>query len=414
MYVIERFFNLSYWLGILLDATLLLLIVFPVLYFYLFKPLVYEIEKRSLAESILKRGEERYRNIFENVQDVYYEVAPDGIITELSPSVSVLSKGQYTRRDLLGSSVYLLYSNPVDRDVVYSILNVNGEVRDYEIKLKNRDGSEFHCSISAKIIYDTNQEPRKITGSIRDITIRKKAEEELKRINEELKIAISEKDRLFSIISHDLKGPLSTFINLSEIMAQSGAVLSPSEMQKFSDSMHKSATGLYGLLENLLQWSRSKMNLIHFEPTEVRLVNEVEEVTNLLSESAERKNILIMCKIHPDLIMNADVNSLHTIIRNLISNSIKFTPKGGNIIINACRWGINKVEISVTDDGIGMNRKMISLLFSLEGHTNRPGTEGEPSTGLGLLLCKELVEKHGGSISVESQVNKGTTFRIII
>ncbi len=412
MYFINFFPSLAFWQKALIDASLVISMVFPVMYCFLFRPLVSEIEKRTLAETILRKGEERYRNIFENVQDVYYEVTPDGIITELSPSVSIITKGQYTRFDLLGSSVYDMYGNPADRDVLYSLLVEKGEVRDYEVRLKNRDGSEVNCSVMAKIFLDINGQPRKITGGIRDISLRKKAEEELKIMNEELKKAISEKDRMFSIISHDLRGPLSTFITLSEIMAQGDTILKPLEMQKFSDSMHRSATGLYGLLENLLLWSRSKMNQLPCEPAEVNLKREAEEVISLLTESAARKEILIICKIPVDLKMITDINSLHTVFRNLASNAIKFTRRGGNIVINASRWGNDKVEITITDDGIGMSMEMVSSLFSLEAYNNRPGTEGEPSTGLGLLLCKELVEKNGGRITVESEVDKGTTFRI--
>jgi len=413
MIVLNRFNKLTFWQSTLTDAILILCLTFPVTHYFLFKPLTSQIRKRELAESILKKSEERYRNIFDNVQDVYYEVTPDGIITEVSPSVHIISKGQYSRRDLLGLSVYDLYDNPADREFMLSILYKEGIVRDYEIKLRNKDGSVFNCAISARISYDDQHIPRKIMGSMRDISARKCVEENMRKMNEQLSLINSEKDKLFSIISHDLRGPLSAFIGLTEIMAQKGHILKPVELQKFSYSMNTSATNLYGLLENLLLWSGTKQGTLVFELQRINLRNLVIDSISSLITAAELKNIKIDCQIPNEMMVNADVNSLQTIIRNITSNALKFTKPGGNISILSEQMNDHAV-ISVTDTGIGMSSDMVSKLFLIDGKINRPGTENEPSTGLGLLLCKELVEKHRGKITVESSENKGSSFRFII
>jgi PAS domain S-box-containing protein len=412
MVILNQITNLSFLQRAFFDAIIIVILTFPSVYFFLFKPLIALIRKRDEAELILKKSEERYRNIFENVQDVYYEVTLDGIILEISPSISLISDGTYIRGDLLGSSVYDLYADPEERKVLLSILHKEGKVRDYEIKLKNKDGSLFNCSISARISYNNQHVPTKITGSMRDISNRKRTEEEIRKMNDQLRIINSEKDKLFSIISHDLRGPIGTFIGLTELMVHKGNDLKPKEIKKFAISLHQSATNLYSLLENLLLWSVSKQSTLAFAPKKLHLQHLVNDVVLCLVPAAERKNIKINCHIQPVLEIKADFNSLQTIIRNLVSNAIKFTPFGGEVTIRAESG--KRTRISISDTGIGMDSDMVTKLFSIDSKINRPGTDGELSTGLGLLLVKEMVEKHGGHITVESEVNKGTVIYFTI
>ena len=414
MVFLNQIQRLSFWKYTALDALLMLTIMFPAFYYFLFRPLIRQIQDRKITESILKKSEERYRNIFENVQDVYYEVTLDGILTEVSPSVSRMSMGQYGRLDLLGSSVYDLYANASDRDILLSVLYKQGEVWDYEVMLKNKDGSPFYSSISAKICFDKHHIPLKITGSMRDITVRKQNEEEIRNKNNQLRLINSEKDKLFSIIAHDLRSPLSAFIGLTELMSGKDHSLSASEMQKFAGSIHNTATNLYGLLENLLLWSGTRQGSLPFVLRHLSLRSLVKDAIVTLNEIAENKNIEISCDISNDITVYADANALQTILRNLTSNALKFTPYGGKISIAARSVADDKTEIEVTDTGIGIDKEMIGKLFSIDNNINRPGTDGEPSTGLGLLLCKEFIEKHNGAIRVTSEVGKGSRFYFVI
>jgi len=186
--------------------------------------------------------------------------------------------------------------------------------------------------------------------------------------------------------------------------------LSPNELKNITVSMNESATSMFRLLENLLEWSRIGQGLIPFSPETVSLRPLLIESLTSVKELARIKEIEITNTIPEDLTVFADGNILKTIFRNLVSNAIKFTPRGGNIHLSAKNTFENCVEISVKDSGIGMDPGIIGNLFRIDSRTGREGTEGEPSTGLGLILCKEFVEKHGGKIWAESIAGNGSTF----
>jgi predicted ATPase/signal transduction histidine kinase len=243
-----------------------------------------------------------------------------------------------------------------------------------------------------------------------EISERKKIEAEINLKNEQLTKLNAEKIKFFSIISHDLRGPFSSFLGLTEIMAKELSSLTMTEIQDIAERMMNSVTSLYSLLENLLQWSQINQGLILFRPEELNLLSVFTDTIALVMESAQNKKIKITFDIQEDVTVFADKNILQTIIRNLVSNAIKFTPRGGKIKLSANTGADNSVEIAVWDSGIGMNQEMIENLFQVGHQTNRTGTENEPSTGLGLLLCKEFVEKHNGNLRVESIEGKGSTF----
>lgn len=230
----------------------------------------------------------------------------------------------------------------------------------------------------------------------------------------ELQKANAEKDKFFSIIAHDLKSPFSNFLGVTQTLEEMLPVLSMEDIQAFATSMHKSATILFRLLENLLQWSRIQRGMIPYEPLEAQVKTLISEGVFMSLEGAKKKEIEIILDIPEDLNTYSDRNMLLTVVRNLTSNAVKFTPRGGKIIISANIIDDNYVEIAVKDSGIGMPESMANNIFSIDVKTNRDGTEGEPSTGLGLLLCKEFVEKNGGKIRLESEENVGSIFYFTI
>ena len=181
------------------------------------------------------------------------------------------------------------------------------------------------------------------------------------------------------------------------------------QVQQIVATMRKSATKLYALLGNLLDWSRLQQGLIPYNPEPIILLPKVLAETALVIESANKKEIEINYEIPEDITVFADENMLGGILRNLTSNAVKFTLKGGKVIISAKSLD-HTVECSVRDTGIGMNQEMKENLFNIDMDTSRNGTEKEPSTGLGLILCKEFVGKHGGKLWVESEEGKGSTF----
>jgi PAS domain S-box-containing protein len=256
-----------------------------------------------------------------------------------------------------------------------------------------------------------------ITGTFgisRDITERKKADEEIRLKNELLQTINAEKDKFFSIIAHDLKGPLSAFLGVTKILAEEIQNMTLEEIKEITVSMRESATSIYGLLENLLEWSRLKRGMMDFIPETFNAKQKITASIEVLTESARKKEIKIDYFLPEDITIYADSHMFETVIRNLVSNAIKFTPKSGEISVSATVTLDNNVNIKICDTGIGMNRELINKLFLINERTNREGTEGELSTGLGLLLCKEFIEKHNGKIRVESEEGKGSTFSFTI
>ena len=251
-------------------------------------------------------------------------------------------------------------------------------------------------------------------GISRDITKNKLAEEEIKLKNELLQIINSEKDKFFSILAHDLRGPLSAFVSATQIIAEEIQTMGIEEIKEITLSMKTSATNIYSLLENLLEWSRLRRGVMDFIPEKINLKKKIEECIAVLSESARKKVIEILISIPEVIDVLADSHMFDTVIRNLISNAIKFTPVGGKVTLTAGYIEDHTVGIKISDSGIGMTPELKDKLFLLNEKTSRKGTEGEPSTGLGLLLCKEFIEKHNGKIRVESEVGKGSTFSFTI
>lgn len=237
----------------------------------------------------------------------------------------------------------------------------------------------------------------------------KKKNNLLEKQKKELHNLNATKDKFFSIISHDLRSPFNGFLGLTEIMAEESSNLTMDEIQKLAFNMRNSATNLFNLLENLLEWSKKQQGLISFNPKVLELLPIVDDGIAMMLETIKNKGIEIAHDIPDDLTVFTDCNMLQSVIRNLVSNAVKFTLKGGKISISAKATDNKSVEVSIRDSGIGMSSKMIEDLFRIDVETNRKGTEGELSSGLGLLLCKEFIEETGGNIWVESEEGNGTT-----
>ncbi len=250
--------------------------------------------------------------------------------------------------------------------------------------------------------------------NFRDITDRKLANEAIIKKNQELQQLITEKDKVFSVIAHDLRSPFNVFLGFTRIMVEDLPKLRLDEIQTIALTMRESANSLYSLLENLLEWSRIQRNMTGFKPEDIQLSTLLSESTLYLNDLAHRKGIQINKLIADNMIVKADKNLLSAIFRNLISNAIKFSHQGDIVTIKATSESENSVKISVQDTGIGMSNDLLNLLFTLDENMSRRGTSGEPSTGLGLIICKDFIEKCGGSMKVESEENIGSVFSFIL
>jgi signal transduction histidine kinase len=245
---------------------------------------------------------------------------------------------------------------------------------------------------------------------ISDITARKLAEKEIITKNRSLEKLNVEKDKLFSIVSHDLRSPMNGILGLTGMIREEVESFSKDHIREMATSIHTSAGSIIQLLQGLMEWSQLQRGNISYNPQPLLLHPLINKSIKVLMETAKAKSITVISTIPETISVLADNNMLESVCRNLISNAIKFTPKGGQIEIEASESGLNTILIAVKDDGIGMSRDILDKLFSLSAKINRKGTEGELSSGLGLILCKELIEKQGGKVWAESEENKGSTF----
>lgn len=246
-----------------------------------------------------------------------------------------------------------------------------------------------------------------------DITEQKKAEQDLIKSETRLRKLNATKDKLFSIIGHDLKGPLHNILGFSELIDQNYEDFSDEEIKEYNKLIFQSSKTLSGLLDNLLTWSRSQREKIKVSPQTFALHPVIDKCFNLLEQNAEKKKIRMKNKISPEAAAYADVEMTTTILRNLISNAVKFTAAGGTISANANRKE-GAVTIEVRDTGVGIPPDKIENIFQPDQtHVNR-GTDGEKGTGLGLIICKDFVEKNKGEIWVESTPGNGTSFYVTL
>lgn len=248
---------------------------------------------------------------------------------------------------------------------------------------------------------------------IDDITARRKSDEEIKYKNEQLLKLNSEKDKFFSIIAHDLKSPFQGLIGYSQILSEEFETLTEEEKKDSIKSIFDLSKNTFDLLDNLLVWSRIQTGKMIYDPDRFNIFKELLPTIELLIHVAKKKDINIDFIIDKRIIVLADKNMLSTVVRNLISNAIKFTNPGGRIIVSAER--VNKyLEISISDNGVGIQERVIDNLFKIDQNVSTNGTAQEEGTGLGLILCKEMIQMHGGKIWVESKVGKGSKFTFSI
>jgi signal transduction histidine kinase len=237
--------------------------------------------------------------------------------------------------------------------------------------------------------------------------------ERLKESNTQLSFLNATKDKFFSIIAHDLRNPFNGVIGFSELLLKGIDKLPQDKIIKYIEFIHIASKTGSNLLDNLLQWSRAQTGKISYEPVKMSLITIAEETIQLLDGDANRKSISFQQQIGPDVVIFADENMVKAIFRNLISNAIKFTNPKGNILLKSDS-NDPFVEITIADNGIGISQENLKNLFRTDMTLSTRGTAKESGTGLGLLLCKEFVEKHNGKIWVESEVGKGSNFKFTL
>jgi len=238
---------------------------------------------------------------------------------------------------------------------------------------------------------------------------KKYADEKLVLSEKMLKKLNADKDKFFSIISHDLRSPFQGLIGMSELLTETYNGLSDIEKLESISSLNDSIQNVYSLILELLEWSSVQIGRMKFEPKKINLKNVAEKVIAISEISAKNKGIIINGNINENIFVYADSSMIETILRNLLSNAIKFTPNSGKIIISAKKQK-NSIIVQIKDSGIGIKKNVLKKLFKIDEHYSSLGTKGEKGTGLGLILCKELIEKNNGTIWAESELGNGSIF----
>lgn len=365
-----------------------------------------DITDRKIIEEELRESEKKYRNLIERMPDGVYRSTPEGKFLVVNDAM-VKMLGYESKEELIAIDIpSQLYFKPEDRES----LVLDEDLTQLDVyPLKKKDGTAVWVEDHGWYIKDETGNILYHEGISRDVTERRTAEIQLRKYSEELQELNATKDKFFSIIAHDLKTPFNSILGLSEILKDEAKNLDIATIEQYSGIIHSTSTNTFRLLENLLDWARVQQSRIKFTPEPIILKKTVNEVVELMIEKANSKMIAIINFVPNSLIISADKDMLKTTLRNLISNALKFTHTNGTIEIHASEKP-GEVEIKVKDSGIGISKEDAGKLFKAVSNFTKRGTENEKGTGLGLMLCKEFVEKHGGKIWIESEEGKGSTF----
>ncbi len=391
-------------------------------------------EKRQ-ASKILIEEEERQIKFLQAIPDLVYRCNREGLTLDVHAKRSKDLVAPI--EDIIGRNIFDFMTEDISLKIKYSVELAMKTKETHFIEYENVKNGIKHVE-EAKIVPSGKDEYFLV---IRDITAKneskaiisqyvlelqkdkselKRYAAELSKLNKrilesesELKKTNAQKDMFFSIIAHDLRSPFTSLLTYSEYLSQNLRDLSMEEIAKYSDSIYKSTNNLFRLVENLLQWSRIQSGRVEFDPMKFNITALTNATVNILETVANEKQIRIRNNCQEKVTVYADMNMIETVIRNLISNSIKFTNTGGQIVIDIKNSNQN-VEVNVSDNGVGIKEEDMKRLFKIDERLTTQGTQNEKGTGLGLILCKDFIEKNSGQIWVESKYGEGTTFKFLL
>lgn len=376
-----------------------------------------DVTERKRAQQAIRESEEKYRNITENIDDFLYTFERTGkILRPVFYTSSVERITGYSQSDFLTDSRLILkIIHPDDFDEAEIHLKKLFKSRiqnsdEFELRIINKLGNVVWIRNKINLVRSPDGLVIKVYGLISDITLRKKAQDELKKSTDNLIKLNETKDRFISIISHDLRTPFSSILGFTDLLLNDEG-LNEEEKRQYIEFIRESSQSMLLLVNSLLDWTRIQTGRIKFEPEKSEANKIIENSINTLVGTAIQKNITIGSEVENDLYVFADKGLLLQVFNNLISNAIKFTKSGGSITISGRpAEQMRFYEFSVSDSGTGIKPENLNKLFNVDTKYSSEGTAGEKGTGLGLSLVKEIIEKHGGEIRVESEYGKGSKF----
>jgi PAS domain S-box-containing protein len=362
-------------------------------------------EELFLANEKIALVAEEYSSLYDFAPTGYFSLSKAGEIIKLNLlGAKMLGRERF---HLIGSRLGFFISD--DTLPVFNIFFdkiFSQQIKEScEVTISTDENIIMHVYLTGIIIKDGEQ----CLLTMSDITERKQAEFTINQQNHELKKINADKDRFLLILGHELKSPFSGLLGLSELLTENIRQYDIDQIELFANHINNSAQNIYNLLDDLLIWAKTKSGKALFNPVKLNFTEVYRSLFDLFSAKAEVKKITIALSSAEDFTVFADPDMLNTVIRNLVSNAIKFTENNGRITISACQTSAY-ATISVSDTGIGINPSDLTKLFDLSQIHSTKGTTGETGTGMGLLICKDFIEYHNGKIRVESEPGKGSVF----
>ncbi len=401
--------------------------------------------ERQLAEQTLRQSEARFRTIFDRAPLAISVLNPQGKLLSHNERLAKLlgySSEELTTLDFL-SCVHPDFRDRSE-ELFYELLTGAIDSLSLELQYIRKDNTPIWINLTSSVVRDKQQRPLFVIRMLEDISERKNAEanmthyttlvaehrEALERQSDlllqlngemmqkqrELEDINRSKDKFFSIISHDLRSPFSSLIGISKLISEGIQDLSSEDLVELASAMHQQTQNVYDFMENLLKWAQAHTGRMEYKPNVMQLTEISGSVEMLMREAATAKGLTLENKVLPEVAVFIDENMIRSVVQNLVSNALKFTPSGGTVSIEAVPIATNAkmIEVQVRDTGVGMSAEDAKKLFRIDVVHTTKGTEDETGSGLGLILCKELVEKNKGKIRVESVQGQGTIFAFTV
>jgi PAS domain S-box-containing protein len=372
-----------------------------------------DITERIIVEEELRKERELF--IGGPVIVIKKKATPEAPAIYVSPNIKttlgydpeeILANSE-TSRNILHPDDKLRVANEIKAYIEAGVFDFEQEYR-----LKNKEGKYCWYSDFTHVARNSEGEVTDYQAYLFDITSRKETEEALVQSEKELRNLNTMKDKFFSVIAHDLRSPFQGLLGMSSILVEDEE-LALDERKLFMKKLHEGLKTQFNFIDTLLTWNRSQRGAIEFKPELNNLSSLIQETLSLLKENIKKKNLNFSNSFDEEIFAVFDKNMLATVIRNLISNAIKFTHRGGEITLSVQEQN-SSILFTIRDNGIGIEETDLDKLFRIDAHFSVKGTEDENGSGLGLIICKDFVEKHNGKLWVESEIAKGSSFHFSI